>query len=352
MKQTMKHYFFGSLTRNSDLETKPFDVRPLSREQWSTGDYVVGKHIVVDGCQSDVIQSDGVQIATGRFARIMRGDLVVGALGVRGATLETTGDWHAIGPDGRMEDLTHSGLFGRETSKSCCLKPHPAFIYIGHVVRDGKKKICMQDFMPTLPENKPTYTCPTIMIIGTSMSCGKTTTARVIIRLLKDMGIPRVVAIKLTGAGCYSDIFLMKDAGADAVFDFVDAGLPSSIVSPEEYREALQKLISQVSAQNPDVVVAEVGASPLEPYNGSIAIEEMGNRAQFVVLCASDPFAVVGAVEDFGIKPDIVSGIAVSTSAGVELVRKMTGFSGLSLTDESVHELRKLLESVVKPKLS
>ena len=34
----------------------------------------------------------------------------------------------------------------------------------------------------------------------------------------------------------------MQDAGADYIFDFVDAGLPSTVVSEKEYRRALRSL--------------------------------------------------------------------------------------------------------------
>ena len=48
-----------------------------------------------------------------------------------------------------------------------------------------------------------------------------------------------VIGTKLTGAGRYRDILAMQDAGADYIFDFVDAGLPSTVVSEREYRRAL-----------------------------------------------------------------------------------------------------------------
>ena len=296
--------------------------------------------------------SNTVELANGRHARLMQGDLLVGALGVRRATLESVGDWQSIGPDGRMEDLTHAGLFGRETNHSVHIPPHPSFIYQGHVIREGTK-VCMQDFCKkNVPAIVTTYDCPTILIIGTSMSVGKTFAGRAIIRLLKNMGFRRVVATKLTGAGCYSDILSFHDAGADAVFDFVDAGLPSSAVPLEEYQQSLQLLLSMVSAQHPDIVVAEAGASPFEVYNGAAALQAMVNRDPFVVLCASDPYAVLGVTKSFGIQPDIVSGIAASTSAGIELVEKLAGVPALNLnTDESVDELRKLLTIVLKYKL-
>ncbi|EKU96385.1 hypothetical protein Lepto7375DRAFT_0381 [Leptolyngbya sp. PCC 7375] len=330
-----KRYVFGALTRISDLDTVPFTVRHLARDYWATGDYVVGE--VLSAHQ----QPDAIELTTGRMARLMPGDWVVGAFGVRRATLEAVGDWHSIQKDCLMEDMTNAGFFGRVTSKSVLIGPQPVLMYRGHVQRDSHK-VCMQDFVPRV-EPQP-YTCPTIMIIGTSMSAGKTTAARVIIRLLKEMGL-QVIGTKLTGAGRYRDILSMHDAGADAIFDFVDAGLPSSVVPPEEFRQSLRQLLSRIMAQSPDVVVAEAGASPFEPYNGAVVLDEITNQIKFTVLCASDPYAVIGVSQSFGITPNIVSGITTNTTAGIELVEKLAKVPALSLTtDTSVDKLRTLLK--------
>jgi len=347
-------YVYGSLTRASDLkETEPsWSSRPLRRKEWETGDFVVGKFDPTTSRGGGLTET--VEISTGRHARLMKGDLLVGALGVRRATLESVGDWKSIGEDGRMEDLTRAGLFGRELDHSIHMAPHPSFLYQGHVIRQNGSKVTMRDFaaQENLPESESTCRCPTtILVIGTSMSVGKTCTARVIIRTLKDIGVNRVVGTKLTGAGCYSDILSFSDAGADAVFDFVDAGLPSSVVPPEDYHRALKLLLAKVSASNPDVVVAEAGASPFEAYNGATAMREMTKRADLIVLCASDPYAVLGVMKTYGIQPDLISGIATTTSAGIELVQTMTGIPALSLqTEESINELRKLLTVLVDEK--
>ena len=333
-----KRYVFGALTRISDLDTVPFTVKPLVREYWATGDYVVGE-VLSAQCQPDM-----VELTTGRMARLMQGDWVVGAFGVRRATLEAVGDWQSIQTDGHMEDMTNAGFFGRVTSQSVLIKPQPSLVYRGHVMREDNK-VCMQDFIPKIKPQP--YACPTIMIIGTSMSAGKTTAARVIIHLLKEMGL-RVIGTKLTGAGRYRDILSMHDAGADAIFDFVDAGLPSSVVPPEAFRQSLKQLLTMILVQNPDVVVAEAGASPFEPYNGAIVLEEITEQIKFTVLCASDPYAVIGVSQSFGITPNIVSGITTNTTAGIELVEKLTSVPALSLTtNESVDKLRTLLKGAL-----
>ena len=338
-------YVYGSLARISDLPAtqSSWVVHPIKREQWETGDYVVGKY------DSSPSTPDYIELTTGRRAHLMKGDLLVGALGgVRQATLESVGDWHDIGMDGRMEDLTNAGFFAKEANHNIRIPPAPSFLYQGHVIRKGTK-VCMHDYIPPVVACSRPYNSPTILILGTSMSCGKTFAAKVIIHLLKKLGVGKVVGTKLAGAGCYNDILNMQDAGADAVLDFVDVGLASTVVPVEQYRQSLKLLLSMISAQNPDIVVAEAGASPLEDYNDAAVLSVLAQGARFVVLCASDAYAVVGIEEVFGIKPNIVTGIATSTSAGMALVEKLSGIPTLNLcTDESIAELELLLRASLK----
>jgi hypothetical protein len=275
------------------------------------------------------------------MVEVLDGDLVVGALGVRRATLEAVGDWQHIGDDGRMEALTEGGLFGKATSVSFLTENLPPMIYQGHILRNDKK-VSMDDFVPEI-EIKP-YQCPTIMMIGTSMSSGKTTTARVIIHELKKAGL-KVVGAKLAGAGQYHDILSMQDAGAETCFDFVNVGLPSSVCEPELYRLRLRKLLTMISNTNPDIVVAEAGASPFEPYNGSIVLAEIMDQIVCTVMCAADPYAVVGVRESFGLHPDVISGIVTANSAGIELVEKLTGVPTGAISDR--HSRTKLGEIIL-----
>lgn len=336
-------YFFSSLTRISDLPSQPFAVVPLPRPQWETGDYAVGEVI------APVPSSAVVELTDGRLAGLLEGDEMVGALGVRRATLEAVGDWQSIGEDGRLENLTAAGLFGRVTSQSSLIPPLPSLIYRGHVLRGGGK-VRMKDFVAPLPERP--YDCPTILIVGTSMSAGKTTAARIIIHQLKQLGL-KTVGTKLTGAGRYRDILAMGDAGADGIFDFVDMGLPSSVVPPEEFRLGLRQLLVRIAREGPDVVVAEAGASPLEPYNGAVVLAEMQEKISCTVLCASDPYAVVGVSQGFGIRPDLVSGIAANTTAGIALVEKLTGIKTLAVSDRSSWpELRAILQACLRGKIN
>lgn len=322
------------MLRISDLDKEPFSVEKLDKVKWKTGDYVVGK---ITDPGSNLLK---VELINGRMRSIMEGDLVVGALGERYATLEATGTWKEIEEDGIMHLLTGAGLFGKCTSKSVYLPNLIELQYTGHVVKNGN--ICtMDDYVPDVSFSK--FSLPVILLVGTSMSAGKTTSAKIIVNQLKRAGL-KIVAGKLTGASRYRDTLSLKDVGASYIFDFVNIGLPSSIYPREKFRKKLIQLLSKINSVNADVAVIELGASPLEPYNGDVAFEELKDNIKCTVLCASDPYAVYGVMKSFNLRPDIVSGIATNTYAGSELIEKLCKVKALNLIDpRTSKELKNIL---------
>ena len=329
---------YSSLTRISDLDSKPYEVAAIPKEEWETGDYVVGE---VTGSSR---RTFAIELTSGRMINPMPGDYIVGAFGNRAATLEGVGSWTEIRGK-RMNAMTSAGLFGAITSLSAMIPRTVDLDYVGHVVRNGKK-VCMSDFAISAEEG--VFDVPTILIVGTSMSAGKTTTGRLVVHELEKMGM-KVVGAKLTGAGRYRDVLSFRDAGASAIYDFVDAGLPSTVVPENVFRDAIRPLLCKIAGVDPDVVVAEAGASPLEPYNGMTAIEELGDNICCTVLCASDPYAVVGVQQAFGLKPDLVAGPAASTSAAIDLVDKLTGVVAIDVMDRScLPTLRNILKQALK----
>lgn len=320
----MTRYIHTSVTRISDLDKKDFKVQTIDRTHWQTGDYVVGKVLNIAGTVYNI------ELPNGRMIEAFEDDLVIGTFGVRAATLEAVGSWQSI-TDDKFEALTSAGLFGRLTSRSPFLSIPMSLSYVGHVTR-GDKVVRMGDFIKGTA--KQTLTTPIILIVGTSMSSGKTMSGRLMIRLLKQHGL-RVVAAKLTGAARYRDVLSFKDAGADVIYDFVDAGLPSSVCDPQLFKNVINVLLSTIANDHPDVVIVEAGASPLEPYNGDTLINLLGNHVCFMLLCASDPYAVMGVANAFARKPDLVAGGAANTSAGIDLVKKLTGLPVLNLMDKS-----------------
>lgn len=330
-------FIFTSLTRIADFE-EGVTFEHLQRDRWANGDYIVAEVMDIAG------SSSRAELPNGRMVELMKGDVVIGALGVRHATLEATGSWEEVTEDGRMHLLTGAGLLGKMTSRSIFVTPLIELQYRGHIFVDGQSRN-MSNYVEEIPERS--FDMPIILMVGTSMSSGKTTSARIIARQLKQMGL-KVAGAKLTGAGRYRDILSIKDAGADYVVDFVDVGLPSSICPKAEYRVAVKKMLSLLAQSEADVAVIEIGASPLEPYNGTLAIKAIKKHVKCTVLCASDPYAVLGVMKSFHLKPTIVSGPAANTFGGVELIKKLCGIDALNLIEQ---QNLPALRSILKEKL-
>ena len=334
----MTHPFLASVTRIADLAGYNFATTPLPRERWDTGDYVAARVLDTRG------HLCSLELPGGRMIEVMEGDLVVCAFGRRAATLEAVGDWRSIDDSGELSALTAAGLFGKVTSLSPFQVSPMPLQYEGHVLRYDDK-VTMRGSLPQIEIID--FNVPVILIVGTSMSSGKTMSGRIIVHLLSQMGL-NVVGAKLTGAARFRDMLSFKDAGASAIYDFVDAGLPSSAVDEDLYREALPYLLSLIAHDKPDVVVAEAGASPLEPYNGSIAKEMIHDCVKFKLLCAQDPYAVVGVQQAFQRSPDLVAGGAANTDAAIALVQKLSGLPALNLMDPASRpELARLLRKAL-----
>jgi hypothetical protein len=276
-----------------------------------------------------------VEVRSGRMIQVIQGDRILGALGNRYATLELTGSWKAIGDDLRFHLLTGAGIFGKVSSISA-YAAHPIQLqYAGHVFKYGHD--CnMRDY--ALLDTGEVFSHPVLLIVGSSMSAGKTNAARILIRRLKKMR-KRVLAAKLTGAGRYRDVLTMQDAGADVIYDFTDAGLPSTVCSQVEYQQAMHRLMSNMAAEDVDIAVIEAGASPLEPYNGETAIELLRPHIRSTILCASDPYAAYGFIQVGAIQPNLITGIACNTAAGQALVSQLTGVTPLCLSDATAMEV-------------
>ena len=330
--------FYSSTTRISDLQDKPYEYSAIDRDRWATGDYIICE---VHGRSTPTYR---VELCSGRMAPVLEGDFVIGALGNRAATVDAVGSWKAIGDDGKLHALTSGGLFGKMTSQSHLMPDLMRMKYTGHVLRGDK--VCMLDFVPDSKAKE--LEMPVIMLIGTSMSSGKTTSGRIIIHELKRMGL-KVVAAKFTGAGRYRDVLSYKDAGADYIYDFMDVGLPSTVVPPDEFELQMTKLLSQISETDADILIAELGASPMEPYNGSVAMELLENKIAMTVLSALDPYAVLGIERAFGMKPELITGPATNTEAGVSLIEKLLGIKALNLVRrQTLPDLQRLLKKHIK----
>ena len=336
----MGQTFFTSLTRISDLESRPFEIEPLDRGAWADGDYVICEAI---GPRTGLYR---VEIVSGRRPRVVPGDRIVGALGRRAATLECVGDWRAAENERDLHALTAAGLVGKAQSVAPFLPGFMRLAYVGHAVRDGRK-LTMGDFV-SAPSETDAFAMPVVMVVGTSMSAGKTTCGQAVIRALRAMGLA-VAAAKVAGAAGYRDVLVYGDAGAEVVRDYVDVGLPSTVCARPVYEAAIRALMGQLAESGANVLMVEVGASPLEPYNGDAAMALMRPHIRCLIAAAFDAYGVLGLTKALDMTPDLVTGPAANTSAAIALVRELTGLTALDVTRP---EGAARLEALLRERLS
>ncbi|MDO7837159.1 DUF1611 domain-containing protein [Sphingobium sp. HBC34] len=153
--------------------------------------------------------------------------------------------------------------------------------------------------------------CKVIVIVGTSMNAGKTTTAATLIHGLNRAGL-KVGAAKVTGTGSGGDIWSMVDAGARVALDFTDAGhgTTAGVPIPQLIEDSLN-LIAAVSQGN-DVAVIEVADGLFQTETSALLQEpRFAGAIDKVILAAGD---AMGAA--FGYQWLAAKGLPISLIAG------------------------------------
>lgn len=151
----------------------------------------------------------------------------------------------------------------------------------------------------TLPAGSGGEPPPRVIVVaGTSMDSGKTTAGAHLVRGLTRAGL-RVGAAKITGTGACNDYFLMKDAGAEPVLDFTDAGYVSTYrVGEAAIRRIYETLIAELGRSGIDVAVVEVADGLVQSETAALLGADWLRRAiDGVVFCAQDAMGARAGVD-------------------------------------------------------
>lgn len=116
-----------------------------------------------------------------------------------------------------------------------------------------------------LPKVDKIHSKPLVVVIaGTSMNSGKTTTCANLVKGFVRHNI-KVAAAKFTGTGAGADYRALVDAGADPVFDFIDAGYVSTYrINKESLLDIATTLGTEMCSTEPDVIVVEIADGLLQ----------------------------------------------------------------------------------------
>ena len=287
-----------------------------------------------------------LELTSGRMAKVRRGDIIVGALGHRQALFGYSGHLpERLTPGDTVQVLNIGGVLGICDSINANSGPPfdaqvlgtvLSFPYLGERIgvpaRVGSNKMDMNASVDT-------GDVPVVVLAGTSMDSGKTAAASAIISRLRHLG-HTVDAFKATGVSLRRDILAMEDAGARNTSIFTDFGVVTT--TAENGPPVTRMMLTQLAAENPDVIVFELGDGLLGAYGVEAILRDKCIRDAIacLVLCANDPVAAWGGVrllrEEFGCEPDLVTGPATDNLVGKQLIVEKLGLPAVNAITHGV----------------
>ncbi|MDX2177488.1 MAG: hypothetical protein SF028_13570 [Candidatus Sumerlaeia bacterium] len=266
-----------------------------------------------------------VELPTGRKARIVRGNLLVGALGARQALHGYMGDVPATLATGDVISfLNMAGVMGLCHSFNRDVGPPINLEVIGQVTRNGQALNIRDYGLPRVEALRPDGP-PIVLVMGTCMNAGKTMVAGELIRVLSHAGV-RIAAGKLSGVAALRDPLVMADNGAVATASFLDCGL-SSTVRTKDLAPVARSIIAHLEESDPDLIILEMGDGIIGGYNvGSLLMDDgIMARTRARILCANDLVGAWGAVqylEKFEKPPHVISGPVTDNTVGTNYVNR------------------------------
>ena len=210
-----------------------------------------------------------------------------------------------------MHILTGAGMIGTVRSRYQRMKRPTELTYLGYLCTEAGARINMRSTQRP-PSDIDRSLDNVVLLFGTSMNSGKTTTAAKLSKALLRQGL-RVAACKVTGSVSHRDLHELQATGVQDVRDFSDYGYPSTYMCEEtELTDLFEAMLSDAARANPDVVVMEIADGVLQRETQMLLTNEtVRPRVRGVVLAAGcAPSALFGAaqVKSYGHHVAAVSG--------------------------------------------
>lgn len=267
-----------------------------------------------------------LELPSGRQARLVPGDIIVGVLGNRAALRGFCGRVPtSLKLGDRLQLLNMGGVIGVAEGAHAGLGSPIELEVLGTPMRSGRILRLGEhaiDGALAMPERVP----PVLVLVGTCMNAGKTTAASVITREVRKRG-RMVHAGKVTGVAAIKDMQLFEDNGASRVLSFLDCGLPSTCYRSDVV-EVARTLLAHLSREAPDVIILEMGDGLLGEYgvDDVLADPVFSRHVHGAVLAANDIVGAVAAAErlrGFGIRVSLVTGPCTDNAAGTRRLASM-----------------------------
>lgn len=271
----------------------------------------------------------------GRRVEIFKDDLIIGVYGNRYATDQY---------EGYVPDTTHTcqilsvaTVVGSVKSKHVSMSNPTEMEVLGIVHNANGQRLNSRTFtlplltnpVPSLVLRHPTHAPRVILVVGSSMNSGKTTTVASIVRGLTQQGY-RVGAGKITGTACGNDKWSYLDHGAHIALDFSDFGYPSTYLCDEQDLITLYRtLYHTLSVNNTDYLVFEIADGIVQRETVMLLNHpELRQSMDWLFYAAGDGLACEAGVRwltQRGLPVHGLSGLVTASTLALQEAEALTG---------------------------
>ena len=248
--------------------------------------------------------------------------------------------------------LARSGLIGKVISKNEKVKDATNIKLLGYCVDSNGEIINTKNYTKISLADKQTNSnkkrAKLILIVGTSMNAGKSSTAGACVWSLASMG-HNVRGSKITGTASLKDILLMNDRGAEIYNDFSYLGYPSTYMVPkEEVIGIFDKIDRKIGNNSKNYWVVEIADGILQRETKMLLEEEkIRNRIHKLIFAAGDAFGALGGIgilkEKYNLVPDAISGVCSSSPLHIRELQEFTDIPIFNSEAPDLAQLSKIL---------
>ncbi len=257
-----------------------------------------------------------IEDAVGTEHPLSPGTICAVVLGSRYSTAEFHGEVPARLKEGDSFDLLNTGgVAGHVIPRTSAASGPTVLGYLGHAVDGSGKRL--STFDSPIAAQRRGAAPGVILVVGSSMDSGKTTSAAFAIQILSAADFP-VGGAKLTGTSRMKDLFKMKGAHAVDVADFLDVGYPStSGCSQSDLERIFEALTGYLGDRGARTIVMEAADGVFQrEVELVLSSKKIMANVRMIIACATDSVSAYGMVtylkKAHALVPDYISGIISS----------------------------------------
>jgi hypothetical protein len=278
-----------------------------------------------------------MEVRTGVTMDLFPGDHIVGAFGNRYATDQYEG-YLPTRPVEGCDLLSVGGVCGEVASQHTSMTSPTRLRIVGLVSDKQGRPINQRAFgLPShaVGESLESGAAEVILVVGSAMNSGKTTTAGTLARALSRANFS-VAAGKITGTAAGKDGRFYEACGARPVLDFTSAGYPSTyMLALEELLGVYGSILGTLRASNPDYIILEI-ADGIFQRETRMLLEsaEFRRSADHVFFAAGDSLSAesgVRSIREYGLPLRATAGSVTQSPLASREVEEALGMPCMSI---------------------